>query len=304
MARLVACVYLFLLPVCVLGSDVASEGNDRDNRLEEFPEAMDASELKRAREVAAKDDEIYMSLEDQAKMLDTIAEELAMMNESSDDISYEDMQLFPPGGWDQGDMMYSSKYRLPRRKQRRSDASIDKMEAPVIYLTPPVELPDEQMEADKEVEKLLMDTGLEDKPHSLPEDDFDPFTLTSMDEVMTAMKKTKSTIDTLREKRTALLKTLRESSMYVATDHSKMLTYKAVNQELDEVDNIIEKETTTLLKLEHVKRTLSRNHGAGRDVENEEAKLEKREEEIAEGYATDADSDAESDKEDNSNDEF
>ncbi|GBE59335.1 signal peptide containing protein, putative [Babesia ovata] len=266
MTRLAICVYLFLVPAWVLGSDVASEEKDRDHRLEEYPEAMSADELKRAREAEAKDQEIYMSLEDQAKMLDKLAEELAMMKDSH--------------------------------------ATMDDMEAPVIYLTPPVELPDEQMEADKEVEKLLMDTGLEGKPHSLPEDEFDPFKLTSMNEVMTALKKSKSTIDTLREKRNALLKTLRESAMYVATDHSKMLTYKAVNQELDEVDNLIEKETATLLKLEHVKKTLSKSHGTGHDIETEEADLEKREEEIAEGYDSDRGSDDESDKGYDSNEEL
>ncbi|ORM41837.1 uncharacterized protein BXIN_0557 [Babesia sp. Xinjiang] len=240
----------------------------------EIPEALPPEELDRAKAAESNEKKIHLGVENQERMLDTIAEEAAALQDNPND----DMRAVPLSHLDLDDLIIFS------------EASMDELEAPVIYLTPPVVLPDEQMEADTEVEKILIDTGLEKKPERV-----DPFRLTSLNEVNTALKMCKSAIDSLRQKRNSLMKNIRESAAQMATDHSKHATYKAQNQELLEVEKHLDDELARLLKLEHVKKSLAKKHGAGHDVEDAEEELEERESELAEASVEEEDDAVEND---------
>nr|BAN64640.1 hypothetical protein [Babesia bovis] len=157
-----------------------------------------------------------------------------------------------------------------------SESHLDDLEAPVIYLTPPVVLPDEQMEADKELEDILIDTGLEKRPKAV-----DPFQITDTDTANTAIKVSKTKIDNLRHKRSALMRTMRETATFMSSDHSKHVHYRSQSQELKEVEKQLDEELIHLLKLEHVKKSLSKLRGAGHDTEVAEEELEDRENELA-----------------------
>ncbi|GIX61750.1 signal peptide containing protein [Babesia caballi] len=259
------CVYFSLLSAWAVLGNAAPASNAADPELTEFPEAVHVEELDDAKALHANNNVIYMSAEKQAEMLDKIAEELHAM--------------------------------------RESEATMDDLEAPVIYLTPPMVLPDEQMEADQEVEAILTSTGLEKET----EGPVDPFRvgspasrqnssqLTSLNDVKAALEECKDQINQLRAKRQDLLRGIRDTTINIAAVQKTNRVYEALNQELVDVENRLEKQTSRLLRLQHVKKALTKvrlavallqltrqqAHGAGHDAEGAEAELEDRESELA-----------------------
>ncbi|EKX72924.1 signal peptide containing protein [Theileria equi strain WA] len=157
------------------------------------------------------------------------------------------------------------------------ESTIDLMEAPVIFLEPPLILPRQQINSDKEVEKLLKSTGLETETEDKSSD---PYKITSMSEVATTEKIIKSEIQKLRQDREILFRKMRSESMKIPDHPSSFSDFKMLKQELEEKDAKLKKEIIKLSQLEHVKEVLIKKHGPGKDVEDEEKKLEDREEEI------------------------
>ncbi|GFE52967.1 phage infection protein, putative [Babesia ovis] len=264
MVHLSVCVYPCLIYAANCLGDAPPGPDSPDHPLVEVPEALLPDDLGRAKQAEANEKKIHQGVEHQEAMMDHIAEELGSLGINSN----LDAEKLPLLSWDNQDNIFYS------------ESTLDDLEAPVIYLTPPVVLPDEQMEADKELENILVDTGLENKPKAV-----DPFRLTTLDEVNTAIKVCKGTIDNLRQKRKSLMKNIRDAAVQIATDHSKHATFKSLNQDLLEIEKKLDDELARLLQLEHVKKSLTKAHGAGHDVEDAEEDLEEREEELAHAVA-------------------
>ncbi|KAK1444988.1 hypothetical protein BgAZ_108940 [Babesia gibsoni] len=131
-------------------------------------------------------------------------------------------------------------------------------DAPVVYLTIPAILPDEQIDILDWTKTLLI-------RHRQVEE----------------IKTCKQEIKNLRKRHDAEWERMRAVSLQFSTDRSKLSEFKALKQELDLLDKRIDEEAERLYKLEEVEDALIKKEGAADEAAGEESKLEAREQELA-----------------------
>ncbi|KAK1932617.1 hypothetical protein X943_000018 [Babesia divergens] len=239
-------------------------------RVVKYPDAASAEDLGRAKTADATNEKIKQRLrdllDDEAHIEDAIGTAKGRGIDDIQDSAFKYLAEteFP----DELDWVFEM-------------SSLYMMEAPVMYLTPPSISPEEQFDADKEVEDVLVATGLENKPTDVSEADIDPFQITSLSVANTAIKSCKSELEALQKKHGELSKRMRSVTLQMSTDRSRLYEYKSLKQEMSELDRRMNEDTKRLVKLEHVKEALIKKQGAGKNVEDEEGELEHREGELS-----------------------
>uniref|UniRef100_A0A3B0MT42 Uncharacterized protein n=1 Tax=Theileria annulata TaxID=5874 RepID=A0A3B0MT42_THEAN len=153
-----------------------------------------------------------------------------------------------------------------------NENTIKNMEAPVIYLEPPLILPKEQIKIDTEVEKFLKDSGLEIITKDMSND---PLHILNIDEVKISEKVIKSKIKKLENKRKELFEKLRKLSL----ESENITEFNLTNQNIKQIDKLLKNEIEKLTQIELTKKTLI-NKGPGIDMKNNEINLENKELEI------------------------
>ncbi|XP_955009.1 uncharacterized protein TA03935 [Theileria annulata] len=153
-----------------------------------------------------------------------------------------------------------------------NENTIKNMEAPVIYLEPPLILPKEQIKIDTEVEKFLKDSGLEIITKDMSND---PLHILNIDEVKISEKVIKSKIKKLENKRKELFEKLRKLSL----ESENITQFNLTNQNIKQIDKLLKNEIEKLTQIELTKKTLI-NKGPGIDMKNNEINLENKELEI------------------------
>lgn len=279
-----ACAYFFLIS-CLLFNVSAGRlhGASKDpSKLKQYPEAVPSAELEGAQKAVENQRAIAEELD---KLVDSLRKESGMTGnlkgQRKGQITDGDFKLLADTDFaDDADWVYESRLQSRHTAVIMTPvAPLYLMEAPVIYLTPPAILPNEQIDAGSEAELVLLKTGLEKEPKDVSKEDIDPYHMTSLPDVKTAIKSCKHEIEMLRKKRDELWKRVKTISPQLSTDRSRLFEYKSAKQELQLLNKKLDDEATRLTKLEHVKAALIKK--TGKDVENEEKALEDRESELA-----------------------
>ncbi|KAK2197962.1 hypothetical protein BdWA1_000966 [Babesia duncani] len=217
-----------------------------------IPEALTSEEFERASKINAKQAYIDKELRDQLKKLG--------------ELHYNVESIVGSG---------KSKTNENGVNMAYQESTIDFMEAPVIFLEPPLILPKQQLETEKKIENILISTGLE----GLSRFNF-IIQITDLDEANAAIKHAKSELARHRQDRDYLFKRMKIVALKVPSDQSLLSEYKAIKQELLVKDSQIHAQVVDLEKLKHVKAAIIKKNGPGKNFETLEQELESREEEL------------------------
>ncbi|UKJ88969.1 hypothetical protein MACJ_002215 [Theileria orientalis] len=151
------------------------------------------------------------------------------------------------------------------------------MEAPVIYLEPPLILPKSQIKIDEEVENFLKKVGLEDETNDKSDD---PYKITNIDDAKTTESSIKSRLSKMRKTREDMFKRMRTLSIKIPGDPEASREFNKLKNGLKKLDDALENQIKKLTQVEHVKAALIDKKGAGSDAMAGEEQMEEREEEI------------------------
>ncbi|BAM41264.1 conserved hypothetical protein [Theileria orientalis strain Shintoku] len=133
------------------------------------------------------------------------------------------------------------------------ESTVNSMEAPVIYLEPPLILPKSQIKTDEEVENFLKKVGLEDETNDKSDD---PYKITNIDDAKTTESSIKSKLAKMRKTREDMFKKMRTLSIKIPGDPEATREFNNLKIGLKKLDDALENQIKKLTQVEHVKAAL------------------------------------------------